>query len=167
MHTTTPTDEQMLAAFNGCEKVIDGLHAVLDLAALSTYDQQAMDLCNVCGWKGIFPGEDCLVCKMAAPSTRHMEEQPDGTLIEVQPQAAPNTGPEPQSQFGSSDLQALILANLTRQAAPSTSLPFAPWSKEAEMMEAWSAPSASLATENAALRAGVDISTLCAPKEPT
>jgi hypothetical protein len=114
MHTTTPTDKELLAAFNGCEKVIDGLHAVLDLAAPSTYDQQAMDLCNVCGWKGIFPGEDCLVCKMAAPSTRHMEEQPDGTLIEVQP-----------------------------QAAPSTSLPFAPWSKEAEMMEAWAAPSAS------------------------
>jgi hypothetical protein len=101
MHTTTPTDKELLAAFNGCEKVIDGLHAVLDLAAPSTYDQQAMDLCNVCGWKGIFPGEDCLVCKMAAPST---------------------------------------------------SLPFAPWPKEAEMMEAWAAPSASL--NDAAVKGG-------------
>jgi hypothetical protein len=35
------------------------------------------------------------------------------------------------------------------------SLPSAPWSKEAEMMEAWAAPSASLAAENAALRAAL------------
>lgn len=28
------------------------------------YDQQAMDLCQKCGWKGIFPGEPCLVCNM-------------------------------------------------------------------------------------------------------
>jgi hypothetical protein len=36
--------------------------------APSNYDQQAMELCNVCGWKGIFPGEDCLVCAKSAPS---------------------------------------------------------------------------------------------------
>ena len=37
-------------------------------------------------------------------------------------------------------------------AAPSTSLPFVPWSKEAEMMEAWAAPSASL--NDAAVKGG-------------
>ena len=30
------------------------------------YDQQALELCNTCGWKGIFPGEPCLVCAQQA-----------------------------------------------------------------------------------------------------
>lgn len=33
--STSPTDDEMLAAFNSCEKVIDGLHAVFQLAAPS------------------------------------------------------------------------------------------------------------------------------------
>lgn len=32
--------------------------------AQQAYDQQAMELCNVCGWKAIIPGEPCLVCNM-------------------------------------------------------------------------------------------------------
>ena len=27
------------------------------------YDQQAMELCEACGWKAIIPGEQCLVCE--------------------------------------------------------------------------------------------------------
>lgn len=41
MHTT-PTDAQMLSAFNSCEKVIDGLHAVFQLAAPSTSPEMDM-----------------------------------------------------------------------------------------------------------------------------
>ena len=28
------------------------------------YDQQALELCNECGWKAIMPGEPCFVCNM-------------------------------------------------------------------------------------------------------
>ena len=58
------------------------------------YDQQALELCDKCGWKAIMPGEPCFVCNMkteaqqVAAVTRHMEEQPDGTLIEVEPWVA-------------------------------------------------------------------------------
>lgn len=42
------------------------------VAAPAPYDQQALELCEVCGWKAVIPGEPCLVCerneKVAAPA---------------------------------------------------------------------------------------------------
>ena len=32
-------------------------------AGAQPYDQQAMELCEACGWKAIIPGEPCLVCE--------------------------------------------------------------------------------------------------------
>ena len=32
-------------------------------AGAQPYDQQAMELCEACGWKAIIPGEQCLVCE--------------------------------------------------------------------------------------------------------
>ena len=46
------------------------------------YDQQSMDLCDTCGWKGIFPGEPCLVCaqqvKRVPLSDDQIEELAEG-----------------------------------------------------------------------------------------
>ena len=49
------------------------------------------------------------------------------------------------------DVAHTLLSSLTpnsgKMAAPSYELPFIPWSKEAEMMEAWAAPSTSPMTD--------------------
>jgi hypothetical protein len=37
-----------------------------ELAKPEPYDQQALELCGVCGWKAIIPGEPCLVCERNA-----------------------------------------------------------------------------------------------------
>jgi len=34
---------------------------------LQEYDQTALELCNVCGWKTLIPGECCLNCERAQP----------------------------------------------------------------------------------------------------
>ena len=39
------------------------------------YDQQSMDLCDTCGWKGIFPGEPCLVCAQQAKRVPLSDDQ--------------------------------------------------------------------------------------------
>ena len=31
------------------------------------YDQQAMELCDECGWKAVMPGEPCLLCSKPDP----------------------------------------------------------------------------------------------------
>jgi len=35
---------------------------------LQEYDQTALELCNVCGWKTLIPGECCLNCERAQPA---------------------------------------------------------------------------------------------------
>jgi hypothetical protein len=34
------------------------------------YDQTALELCNVCGWKTLIPDDGCLNCKRAQPAQR-------------------------------------------------------------------------------------------------
>ena len=39
--------------------------AVIDAQQVAApYDQQALELCNKCGWKAIMPGEPCFVCNL-------------------------------------------------------------------------------------------------------
>ena len=42
------------------------------LEADGKYDQQAMELCEVCGWKAKMDGEPCLVCEL--PETGKLRE---------------------------------------------------------------------------------------------
>ena len=39
------------------------------------YDQTALELCNVCGWKTLIPDDGCLNCERAQPA-----QEPVGTL---------------------------------------------------------------------------------------
>ncbi len=51
---------------------LDYSHAALlvglekQLNEVAAYDQQALELCETCGWKAIIPGEPCLVCERNA-----------------------------------------------------------------------------------------------------
>ncbi len=39
--------------------------AALEAALKPQYDQQALELCDLCGWKALIPGEGCLNCQRA------------------------------------------------------------------------------------------------------
>ena len=45
---------------------IDGAMDALR-AALDAYDQTALELCEVCGWKAVIPDDGCLVCARQKP----------------------------------------------------------------------------------------------------
>ena len=47
------------------------------LAQPEPYDQTALELCNVCGWKTLIPDDACLNCERA-----HPEQEPVGKLQE-------------------------------------------------------------------------------------
>jgi len=54
------------------------------LNEVAAYDQQALELCEVCGWKAIIPGEPCLVCERNARMLKHVEAIPPGyQLVET------------------------------------------------------------------------------------
>jgi hypothetical protein len=38
----------------------------LEAALKPQYDQQALELCDVCGWKAVIPGDGCLNCRREA-----------------------------------------------------------------------------------------------------
>ena len=45
-------------------KAADMLEADGKAQQVTHYDQQALELCDKCGWKAIMPGEPCFVCNM-------------------------------------------------------------------------------------------------------
>lgn len=50
---------------------ITALRAALAASAAPAepYDQQSLELCNVCGWKTMIPGDACLNCERDKPAT--------------------------------------------------------------------------------------------------
>lgn len=63
---TVPTEREALIKrlrenHHTWRDTIDRCCEAADMLA-DTYDQQSLELCEVCGWKGIIPGEPCLVC---------------------------------------------------------------------------------------------------------
>lgn len=68
------------------EEAIAALTAAID--APEPYDQQALELCEVCGWKAIVPSEPCLMCernaKMLAP-----EPEPVATVDSIMANGRP------------------------------------------------------------------------------
>jgi len=67
------------------EKAITELSAAINEAETSEagappYDQQALELCEECGWKAVIPGEQCLVCERNAK----LLAVPKGLFIEAE-----------------------------------------------------------------------------------
>lgn len=54
-----------------------GVDNLLAQQVAPPYDQQALELCDKCGWKAIMPGEPCFVCNMqvAAPQVPMTTEE--------------------------------------------------------------------------------------------
>ena len=53
------------AAFDIHNETKEALNLAADmLEADGKYDQQAMELCEVCGWKAKMDGDPCLVCEL-------------------------------------------------------------------------------------------------------
>lgn len=48
---------------------------------LALYDQQALDLCDACGWKAKFPGEQCLNCNRNPTIEPQINWEDAGALI--------------------------------------------------------------------------------------
>jgi hypothetical protein len=46
--------------------------AALAQPAQEPYDQTALELCNVCGWKTLIPDDGCLNCERAQPAQEHV-----------------------------------------------------------------------------------------------
>jgi len=49
--------------------------------AQEPYDQTALELCNVCGWKTLIPDDGCLNCERAQPAQEPVALVIDGFLI--------------------------------------------------------------------------------------
>ena len=67
--------QMALDAFESFESATDGLYkgefaeerkALQERLAQPEYDQAALELCDVCGWKAVVPDECCLNCKRLA-----------------------------------------------------------------------------------------------------
>jgi predicted Fe-S protein YdhL (DUF1289 family) len=48
----------------------NAIEALRDRLAQPEYDQTALELCDVCGWKAVVPDEGCLNCKRLAQPER-------------------------------------------------------------------------------------------------
>lgn len=48
------------------KKKSQALRAALEAALKPEYDQQALELCDVCGWKAVIPDDGCLNCQREA-----------------------------------------------------------------------------------------------------
>ena len=73
--------KQQTRLISQTDAAIESLRAALALPEPDpvAYDQTALELCNVCGWKTLVPGDGCLNCeRKAAP----VERQPltDGKI---------------------------------------------------------------------------------------
>jgi hypothetical protein len=49
--------------------------------AQEPYDQTALELCNVCGWKTLIPDDGCLNCERAQPAQEPVALVIDGVLV--------------------------------------------------------------------------------------
>jgi len=49
-----------------------GWKAALAQPAQEPYDQTALELCEVCGWKTLIPDDGCLNCERAQPAQEHV-----------------------------------------------------------------------------------------------
>jgi hypothetical protein len=60
-------EEYIRVWWPACEEAIKALR---DRLAQPEYDQTALELCDVCGWKAVVPDEGCLNCKRLAQPER-------------------------------------------------------------------------------------------------
>ena len=83
---TIDTMKEALLAFSGMpltytrKAQIEGLlrdAIAAEEAQTEPYDQQALETCDVCGWKAIVPGEPCLMCERNAKMLEP-EQEPFG-----------------------------------------------------------------------------------------
>jgi hypothetical protein len=65
MNTLREAAQQAEDVLRGCLEHPDAADAIAALRAALTepYDQTALELCDVCGWKTLIPGEGCLNCE--------------------------------------------------------------------------------------------------------
>ena len=62
---------------HGCvylDPAITAIKAALAQPAQESYDQTALELCNVCGWKTLIPDDGCLNCERAQPTQEPVGE---------------------------------------------------------------------------------------------
>jgi hypothetical protein len=83
MTTLREAAQQAEDVLRGCLEHPDAADAIAALqAALAEpepYDQQALELCEVCGWKTLIPTEGCLNCDRQPKA----EQEPVGTYEDV------------------------------------------------------------------------------------
>jgi hypothetical protein len=77
-------EECQYATTSKADKMVDVAMKALRaaLAEPEPYDQQALELCHVCGWKTVMPGESCLMCSHNA---RMLHEDALETAAEPEP----------------------------------------------------------------------------------
>lgn len=73
------------------------------------YDQQALELCEACGWKTLIPDEGCLNCerKPQPQPVRDVEISNMGRPFTVKAYTSPQTQPQPVQQDHYKELAAL------------------------------------------------------------
>jgi hypothetical protein len=84
MNTLREAAQQAEAVLRGCLEHPDAADAITTIrAALAEpepYDQQALELCEECGWKTLIPTEGCLNCERQPKAE---PQKPVGTYAEV------------------------------------------------------------------------------------
>jgi hypothetical protein len=62
------SDRDFLTASQCAEldRTMEALRDALQSIATATYDQQELELCDVCGWKAVIPDDGCLNCQREA-----------------------------------------------------------------------------------------------------
>ena len=62
------TDNDTMEFWDRKSKAITAIKEALAQPAQESYDQTALELCNVCGWKTLIPDDGCLNCERAQPA---------------------------------------------------------------------------------------------------
>jgi hypothetical protein len=97
----------------------EALEQALEAALKPQYDQQALELCDVCGWKAVIPGDGCLNCRREAALKPGGESEQDKMTAMVDAAMIEMKNIHPPLRR--SECQRLIAAAL--QAAPPAQTP--------------------------------------------
>ena len=71
-----------------CDEARAALLTALQEALREPYDQQALELCEACGWKTLIPGDSCLNCARSIDTSQEPVEK-SGENVQVQPIVQP------------------------------------------------------------------------------
>jgi hypothetical protein len=63
-HPFRNTKAALIASITACRDMLDAQ----PVPARDHYDQTALELCNLCGWKTLIPDDGCLNCERASPA---------------------------------------------------------------------------------------------------